>query len=470
MTSVFSERHQAARRRSRRPTRRRRLSLEALECRELLSGQTPLISDAAPYNAAFVNAMFRDVLGHLPDAAALQWDTQILDEGVPAAMVAGSILGSDEHATDLVQATYRQYLGRDADPAAIAFWANALPTNARDEQLIGSLVSSDEFYLRASGNNSAWVAAAYQAVLNRPASASDLTGVSIQLDAGMPRSVVAYNLATSMEHERQVVAAEYSQYLRATPDDGSLNRWANQLASGQTIDESVAANLMSMSAYYQAQTGVPLSTVPVPVAGPAWNTVNLQIDSNAAQGNAQVVFLGDSITQLWMMQEGAPVWAHDYASLGALNAGIAGDRTQNLLWRIENGNLNGISPQVAVVMIGTNNILLGDDVPTVIAGIQAVVEELHLRLPNTKILLMGLLPAAPPVPINVMQMANAVNQSISALADGQSVFYLDVGAYFINADGTINQVLYQPMLIHPNTNGYAVLAGAIAPELDDLLA
>ncbi len=443
-------------------------SFETLECRQLLSGQTPLISDAAPYSAALVSSMFRDALGRVPDTSALAWGTQMLDQGIAAETLTGSIVGSREYASKLVEAAYRQCLGREAEPAALAFWSAALAANTSDEQLIASLVASDEFYLRAGGNNAAWAAAAYQAVLNRPARASDVSAVTNQLAAGLPRGLVALSLATSLEHERDVVVDQYNRYLHITPDVGALDYWSGKLVARQTTDQGLAATLMSTSVYYQQQTGASPSTVPVPGFGPAWTALNAQIESNAGQGKAQVLFLGDSITQLWT-QEGMAAWDEDFAPLGALDAGIAGDQTQNLLWRIENGDLNGISPKVVVVMIGINNVLSGDTAAMVTEGITAVVDELQVRLPNTKILLLGILPAEP-LPIQPMQTVTEVNQSISALADDQTVLYFDAGSYFTNADGTLNQGLYQPMLVHPNATGYTVLASAIAPKLERLLA
>lgn len=435
----------------------------------MFAGQPPVITDAAPYNAAFADGVFRDVLGRTADAGAKAWFTQQLDAGVSSATVAPALMDSNEYAVHLVQSAYQQYLGRDPEPAALAFWVNAVRTHVRDEQLAAALVASDEFYAHAGGTNTAWTTAAYQAVLGRAPSASDIQWATGLLAFGVSRATLAGDLAYSAEHERQTVISEYTHYLRAAPDDTDLNYWATQLTTGQQTAESLSTELTGTNAYYQLQTGVPQSVVPVPFESPAWAALNAQIENNAAHSNPGVVFLGDSITQLWDL-EGATVWQQNYAGLDALNAGVSGDRTQNLLWRIENGDLNGISPQVAVVMIGINNIMLGDDAQSVAEGITAVVDELHTRLPNTSILLLGILPAQPPVAINVMPIIKDINQTISTLANGQSIFYLDMGPSFTNSDGSIDSALYQPMLLHLNAAGYEVWAEAMAFELSVVMA
>jgi lysophospholipase L1-like esterase len=443
--------------------------LEGLEGRELFSAQTPLITDAAPYSTALVQGVYHDALGRTADSDGLNLFVQQLDQGQAIDQVTMSVTYSGEYAADFVQSAYQQYLGRAADPGAVSFWAHALQSGVTQEQVVAALVASDEFYTRAGGSDVAWVTAAYEDVLGRAPETSALDSAIRQLAAGATRDAVAYALTTSLEYERQAVAEEYIRYLHAAPDTNGMNYWATQLATGQLSDQSLAADLMSTETYYEAKTGVPQSIVPVPVAGQAWTSRNQQIEANAAQGNAQVAFFGDSITEYWD-GAGQEVWNQNYAPLGALNAGITGDRTQYLLWRIENGDLNGIDPKVAVVMIGVDNIILGDSAQETAAGVTAVVEALQQRLPNTKILVLGLLPGNPPFASpNFAQTVSATNQAISSLADNRSVFYLDMGPAFLNADGTINGQLYQPGLLHPNAQGFAVWAHTMAPELDLLL-
>ncbi|HET6883852.1 MAG TPA: GDSL-type esterase/lipase family protein [Pirellulales bacterium] len=431
----------------------------------MFSAQAPLITDATPYSTAFVQGVFHDALGRAADAAGVNLFVEQIDQGTALDQVTKSVTHSGEYDNNFIQSAYQQYLGRAADPGAASFWLQALQAGASEEQVVAALLASDEFYERVGGDNMAWVTAVYQAVLDRQPEATALEAATSELAAGASRRNVAYALTASLEHERQVVVAEYVHYLQAIPNASDTNFWATQLATGQMNDQTLAADLMTTEGYYQAQTGVPESIVPMPIAGQAWTSRNAQIDSDAAQG-AQLAFFGDSITEYWN-SAGQAVWNQNYAPLGALNAGIVGDRTQNLLWRIENGNLNGISPKVAVVMIGVDNIILGDNAQQTAAGVAAVVEALQQRLPNTKILVLGLLPGNPPfAPPNFAQTISVTNQLISTLADNRNVFYLDMGLAFLNADGSPNGLLYQPGLLHPNAQGFAVWAQTMAPELD----
>jgi beta-glucosidase len=124
--------------------------------------------------------------------------------------------------------------------------------------------------------------------------------------------------------------------------------------------------------------------------------------------------------------------------------------------------LKGISPKLAVVMIGINN--LSNTVSDVAAGITAVVQRLRNDYPGINVLLLGILPGAQVTATSVYrQEIDQINKLIEPLADGKQVWFLDVGSQFVNPDGSLNESLYQTGNIHPNGEGYAVLAQAIAP-------
>src|SRR5205814_10650591 len=108
----------------------------------------------------------------------------------------------------------------------------------------------------------------------------------------------------------------------------------------------------------------------------------------ARQGDIDLLFLGDSITEFWTYPAGAAVWHEHYGKMKAAIFGVGGDRTQNLLWRLQHGELDGIQPKVAVLLIGINNLRAGDEPPQVAAGIKANVDEIRQRCPRTKILLL----------------------------------------------------------------------------------
>lgn len=193
----------------------------------------------------------------------------------------------------------------------------------------------------------------------------------------------------------------------------------------------------------------------------------------AHQGGVQVLFLGDSITDLWR-KEGRVLWDEHFAPLQAVNFGIDGDRTQNVLWRIQHGTLDGLSPKVVVLLIGTNNTGFENDRPVrrnttaeAIEGVEAVVLALRERLPHARILLLGILPRGEVDDPHRAQVRE-INGALSAFADGGHVRFLDVGPAFFGADGSLSRQL-MPDLVHLSEAGYAIWAAAIRQPLQDML-
>ncbi|HET6883851.1 MAG TPA: GDSL-type esterase/lipase family protein [Pirellulales bacterium] len=451
-------------------TARRRCRLEFLERRDLLSGQTPLITDATPYSAAFAEAVFRDALGRTADASGLAWFVQQLDSGLYPQQLAMAAVHSDEYMADTVQSAYQQSLERAAEPGAINYWSNTLNGGLREEQLQAALVASDEFYARAGGNDTAWVSAAYQTLLGRAPEASAVDWATRQLALGASRGNLALTLAFSSEAERRFADGAYARYFHVSPNSSALDLWTAQLIDGQVTRQLFAGELMSTEAYYEEQTGVPQSVVPVPVPVGFWASRDREIEAAAARGTAQVAFFGDSLTEHWQ-DVGQAVWNESYAGLNALNAGIAADKTQNVLYRIENGDLNGLNPKVVVVMAGVNNLIFGDTPQEAADGVSAVVEALRQRLPDAKILVLGILPAAMEgAEDNLMATISATNQMIAGLADEEHVFFLNMWSAFTYADGGFDPTLPTSDGLHLNQQGYVVWRQTMAPELDYLLA
>lgn len=192
----------------------------------------------------------------------------------------------------------------------------------------------------------------------------------------------------------------------------------------------------------------------------------------AHEGGVQVLFLGDSITDFWRSR-GRAVWDKYFAPLHAANFGISGDRTQHVLWRIEHGELDGLHPKVVVLMIGTNNTgrekngRPRNTTPEVIAGVTAVVHELRVKLPESKILLLGIFPRGQKGD-PVREQIATVNAAIAGLNDGEHVFYLDIGAKFLEPDGTLSRAI-MPDLLHPSPKGFEIWAEAINGPLHALL-
>jgi platelet-activating factor acetylhydrolase IB subunit beta/gamma len=184
-------------------------------------------------------------------------------------------------------------------------------------------------------------------------------------------------------------------------------------------------------------------------------------------GNVGVVFLGDSITNGWAAA-GKAQWDEHFAPLKAVNYGIGGDTTRQVLWRIEHGLLDGITPTVIVVAIGTNN-LYGDHnggtEAEIAAGIKACVDAARAKVPQAKILVLGMLPRQNAYFCDRIAKINAVT---AKLDDGATVRYVDPGAPFLEAPGKVKAELYRDDQVHLTTPGYQVLLAGIAPTFDAL--
>jgi len=209
-------------------------------------------------------------------------------------------------------------------------------------------------------------------------------------------------------------------------------------------------------------------TQPVPRDGQAHErflALNERVKESGSQ--AEVIFVGDSITQGWE-GNGKEVWEKYYAPRHAINLGIGSDHTQHVLWRLENGNLEGLKPKVAVVLIGVNNVPDTNNTPRqVLEGVTAVVNRIREKLPETKVLLLGMFPFREDFNL---QRAKAlqVNQALRKLDDGKTIFFLDIGHLFIQSDGKISRDIMRDFL-HPTAEGYRIWAEAMEPKLAELI-
>jgi lysophospholipase L1-like esterase len=183
----------------------------------------------------------------------------------------------------------------------------------------------------------------------------------------------------------------------------------------------------------------------------------------AKKGDVGLLFLGDSITAGWNGQKA--LWTNAFGKYKPANFGIGGDRTQHVLWRIENGELEGIKPKAAVLMIGTNN-SGGDSAENIAKGIIKIVETIRAKLPETKILLLAVFPRGEkPNPQRTKLIE--VNKTIAKLDDGKHIFYLDIGNKFLEPDGTMSKEIMKDFL-HPTAKGYQIWADAIADKVAEL--
>jgi lysophospholipase L1-like esterase len=169
----------------------------------------------------------------------------------------------------------------------------------------------------------------------------------------------------------------------------------------------------------------------------------------------QILFAGDSLTLGWQFQ-GRASWDRYFVPLSAANIGLAGDTTRMLLWRIENGAVDPVSPRLVVLMIGTND-LPGDDVASIVQGIEAVVQAITKRLPNARLLLLGLLPRDAARDTVMRRKAIEVNARIKSLADDKTIVFAEFGDALLEADGSLSEVI-SPDALHLSADGYARLA------------
>ncbi len=213
----------------------------------------------------------------------------------------------------------------------------------------------------------------------------------------------------------------------------------------------------------------PSATAPAPRPG-AWMRQHEAFLERARKGNIDLLFLGDSITAGWT--NARDVWTRSYGPRQAANFGIGGDRTQHILWRLDNGEVDSIHPKVVVLMIGTNN--LGSNAEAEIAeGVRAILDRLHAKVPETKVLLLGIfprgsnrdktVPSVPPDP----RIAR-INARLAAFDDAKLVKYLDIGVAFLDDAGKVSRT-NMPDFLHLTPAAYQTWAEAMEPTLWKLL-
>jgi len=226
-----------------------------------------------------------------------------------------------------------------------------------------------------------------------------------------------------------------------------------------------------MSAAAQAPAGRP-----APRSDRNSQLAHEQLLQKAAQGRIDLYFAGDSIVRRWGATDYPELLAHWRANFHGWNAGNFGwgaDSTQNILWRLQNGELDGVNPKVIVLLAGTNNVgrtLPPDGGASTIAdvarGIGAIVETMRAKAPRAAIVLTAIFPRNDN--IAVMPIINGINERIAKLSDGRAVRYLNVNDRLATPDGVLREGMMHDRL-HPTVKGYQVWADALKPILTELL-
>lgn len=198
-----------------------------------------------------------------------------------------------------------------------------------------------------------------------------------------------------------------------------------------------------------------------------WRDRDREKNNRLKEGNIDLAFIGDSITQGWE-GNGKQVWESYYGARKAVNLGFGGDRTEHVIWRLTKGAWNQIKPKVAVLMIGTNNTghKMQDPSQTA-AGIERILNILKERSPKTKVLLLGVFPRGKAPHDRGRVINQGINQIIRRLADNDRVHYMDLSDHFLQSDGDLPASI-MPDALHLNEEGYRIWAEAMEPKLKEL--
>jgi lysophospholipase L1-like esterase len=207
-------------------------------------------------------------------------------------------------------------------------------------------------------------------------------------------------------------------------------------------------------------------------------TAHAQLLEKAATGRIDVYFEGDSITRRWGATDYPELlanWKQNFFGWNAANFGWGADTTQNILWRLNNGELDGVNPKVIVLLAGTNNV--GNTVPPaggddkaadITRGLQAILKVLQTKAPNATIIVTGIFPRNDN--IAVMPTINKINRNLAKLADGKRIRYLNINGKLADRDGKLlDGMMNAGDKLHPTLKGYQVWADALKPIFTKLL-
>jgi lysophospholipase L1-like esterase len=202
-----------------------------------------------------------------------------------------------------------------------------------------------------------------------------------------------------------------------------------------------------------------------------------QLLEKARKGGIDIYFEGDSITRRWGATDYPDLLAHwkqNFSGWNAANFGWGADKIQNILWRLGNGELNGVNPKIVVLLAGTNNVgnaTPGEGVAAKIAdvtsGIEAVVHTIEAKAPNAVIVITGIFPRNDNP--KVMPEIDKINDNLAKLADGKKIRYLNINAQLADSDGKLFEGMMNPDGLHPALKGYQVWADALNPIFTEVL-
>jgi N-acetylglucosamine-6-sulfatase len=199
-----------------------------------------------------------------------------------------------------------------------------------------------------------------------------------------------------------------------------------------------------------------------------WSKRHQEKVKQASSGKHDLIFIGDSITHGWE-NAGKATWETHFAKRKALNLGFSGDRTEHVLWRLNNGELRRQQDaKVVVIMIGTNNTgQKKQDASETADGVERILSVLRARCPKARVLLLGIFPRDPQPTGKGRKLNDAINERLAKFHDGERVHYLDIGSKFLDEKGRLTKEI-MPDFLHPKEKGYGIWADAIEPKLKEL--
>jgi lysophospholipase L1-like esterase len=216
---------------------------------------------------------------------------------------------------------------------------------------------------------------------------------------------------------------------------------------------------------------------PVPRADQNSRIAHEQLLAKAKQGHIDIYFEGDSITRRWGATDYPQLlenWTKNFFGWNAANFGWGADRLENILWRLDHGELDGVNPRVIVLLAGTNNIgrvtppAAEAAVEDVTAGLRAIVDVMRSKAPDAVIILMGIFPRNDNM--NAMPVIEKINANLARMADGEKIRYMNINDKLADQDGKLHDGMMNANdKLHPTLKGYQVWADALKPLLTELL-
>jgi len=207
-----------------------------------------------------------------------------------------------------------------------------------------------------------------------------------------------------------------------------------------------------------------------------WNARHAAVLAAKKDFNPEIVLIGDSITHFWGgdhpksdIQRGTKAWQSVFDGRRVLNLGFGWDRTQNVLWRLDHEEFDGIKPLYVVINIGTNNLTgtgnARENTPAEIAaGVAAICQRIHAKSPNSKIILMGVFPRSAEANNPFRPKISALNGLLASYAKTQDITFLDIGPQLLQPDGSLSTEVMNDG-VHPTEKGYTIWAEALRPLL-----